>query len=569
MFDFSKLFNQEGFQKVNTAGSKKSHGKKFKSFSKGKSILISAIITLVLGLIIFYFSLPALNFHDKSFYTFLLTLVVIFFVCYFFTSGKVSAENPPTKKQFKVPVIVIGSILALMLLGVLTSAQIFNAARYRDLLPVETGNFTDDVEEITFDQIPMLDKASAEKLGDRKMGELADMVSQFEVADDYVQINYQGRPVRVTPLLYGDIIKWFNNRSEGLPAYLLIDMVTQNVEVMRLEQGIKYSTSEHFGRYLMRHLRFQYPTYMFDTPTFEIDEDAHPYWVCPRIVKRIGLFGGTDISGAVLVDAVTGESTYYDLADIPSWVDRLVNGDLIIEQYDFHGKFVNGYWNSIFGQKGVTMTTSGYNYIAVNDDVYVYTGITSVAKDQSNIGFILVNQRTKEAKYYAIPGAAEYSAMASAEGVVQHLNYKATFPLLLNISGEPTYFIALKDNAALVKMYAMVNVERYQIVATGGSVAECERNYEVMLRENDVDIVVDSDAELSVTNTIEDIRSTVIDGNTYYYFKLNGGSAYYSIAASADENVVILSVGDKVKIYYAESGGSIKAAQSIERVSES
>ena len=322
-----------------------------------------------------------------------------------------------------------------------------------------------EVEEISYDQIPMLDKDSAEKLGNRKLGELSDMVSQFEVAEEYTQINYKGRPVRVTPLRYGDWIKWFNNRSEGLPAYLIIDMVTQNVEVVRLEQGIRYTTAEHFGRNLYRYLQFHYPTYIFDKPAFEIDEDGDPYWVCPRIRKTIGLFGGTDINGAVLVNAVTGEHQYYDAKDVPDWVDHVYTADLIVQQYDYHGTYIHGFINSLFGQRDVTVTTDGYNYIAIGDDVYMYTGITSVVSDQSNIGFILSNQRTKETRFYSVAGAEEYSAMDSARGQVQQMNYTATFPLLLNIADQPSYFMALKDAAGLVKMYAMVNVSQYQIVA--------------------------------------------------------------------------------------------------------
>ena len=212
---------------------------------------------------------------------------------------------------------------------------------------------------------------------------------QFEVADDYTQINYQGRPVRVTPLRYGDIIKWLNNRADGLPAYLLIDMVTQNVEVIRLDEGIHYTTAEHFSRNLYRHLRFHYPTYMFDEPAFEIDENGDPWWVCPRVSHTIGLFGGRDIIGAVLVNAVTGESAYYKTGDVPNWVDHVYTAELIMQQYDYHGAYVNGFINSLFGQRDVTVTTEGYNYIAIGDDVYMYTGVTSVVSDESNIGFIL------------------------------------------------------------------------------------------------------------------------------------------------------------------------------------
>ena len=248
-------------------------------------------------------------------------------------------------------------------------------------------------------------------------------------------------------------------------------MVTQEAEVVRLDEGMKYTTAEHFGRNLYRHLRFHYPAYMFAEPGFEIDEEGTPYWVCPRLVKTIGLFGGSDIQGAVLVDAVTGESQYYE--EVPSWVDHVYDADMIMEQYDYYGMYHNGFINSMFGQRDVTVTTQGSNYIALNDDVYMYTGVTSANADQSNLGFLLSNQRTKETKFYNAPGATERAAQASAEGVVQDLGYTATFPILLNIANEPTYFIPLKDAANLVKSYAMVNVARYDIVATGSSVTQC------------------------------------------------------------------------------------------------
>ena len=408
-----------------------------------------------------------------------------------------------------------------------------------------------------------LDKDSAEKLGDRKLGTLADMVSQFEVNEDYTQINYQGRPVRIATLMYADVIKWMTNRSEGLPAYLLIDMVDQSVELVRLEEGIKYTTAEHFGRNLYRHLRFSYPTYMFDQPVMEINEEGVPYWICPRVVKTIGLFGGTDIQGAVLVNAITGESEYME--EVPSWVDNLYNAELIMEQYDYYGMYHNGFLNSIFGQRDVTITTEGYNYIAMGDDVYVYTGVTSTGGDQSNVGFILTNQRTKETKFYSCAGATEYSAMDSAQGELQNLRYTATFPLLLNVEGQPTYFMAMKDAAQLVKMYAMVNVQQYQIVATGETVAECERNYTELLAQNGI---LTGDQTLSGTETaqgaVADIRSAVQDGNSVYYIQLIGDETYYAITAAEAPLAVILSTGDQVSITYQPGEGPILTAVTLE-----
>lgn len=537
--------------------------------SKAAAAAIKLLITAIFGFIYFYVKLPSLNLHDYEFYTFIFLLSAVYCLMSLMTIGVYHVDNifelfRVLLKNCRIPAAICIILVLFMAAGTLISAPIFRAGAYNQLLTVNDGDFAADVKEISFDQIPMLDAASAEKLGDRKLGELSDMVSQFEVADDYSQINYLGRPVRVTPLVYGDIIKWFNNTRDGLPAYLIIDMVTQNVDVIRLEEGMKYSTHEHFGKNLYRHLRFNYPTYMFYGASFEIDEQGTPYWVCPRLVKEIGLFGGTDITGAVLVNAITGECTYYEASDIPTWVDRVFFAELIIQQYDYRGLYVNGFINSILGQKGVTITTDGYNYMAINDDVYMYTGITSVGSDQSNVGFILTNQRTKETRYYPSAGATEYSAMGSAEGEVQHLSYDSTFPLLLNISDQPTYFMALKDAAGLVKMYAMVNVQQYQIVAVGNSVAECEANYIKMLSDGST-VSGDSQNSNEISGKIAEIRSAVIDGNTMYYIRLDDRDSYYIISARDNQLCAILDIGDDVTIRAGNSEGELISAYEISR----
>jgi len=561
---------------------------------KMKKIITNLIATAIIGFIYFYLTLPAINLQSIDFYYFLITVSAIYLVIYMFLNmggikvkrvvdedGNVSfkastddqysnVEKDPylAKKRMKdqkFPIYIIVIVFAIIVIGSFVSSPIFYADSYTRLINIESGNFEEDIDELSYDQIPWLDKASAERLGDRKLGELADMVSQFEVATDYVQINYRDRPVRVTPLLYGDVFKWLNNYKEGLPGYVVIDMVTQDGQVVRTGEGngIKYSNSEYFFRNIMRHIRFNYPTYMFEQPVFEIDDDGNPYWICPKVVKKIGLFGGTDIDGIVVVNAITGEHVYYANGEVPQWIDNVYRANLIIQQYDYYGAYQGGFLNSIFGQKGVTMTTDGYNYLAMDDDVYMYTGITSVGRDESNVGFVWVNQRTKETKYYQIAGAHEYSAMSSAEEVVQDLNYMATFPLLLNINGQPTYFMSLKGDANLVKQYAMVNVQQYQIVAIGPTVLACEENYIKQLAENDIAIPTDTE---NITGTVEDIRSVVINGTTHYYVKLSGAPTYYSISAGVSPNAALINVGDQIIVKYTNTDTRIKMAQSFEWV---
>ncbi len=527
-----------------------------------KRMLISLLITLAFALLYYYFELPALNIHSGDLYVFVILVSVVFCVCELigmgFHANGVREYLEGARKKAAIPFYIVCLCVAVAIVGSVIGWKLFRARDYSELITVENGDFASEVAEISFSQIPMLDKGSANVLANRKLGELSDLVSQFEVYGDSYQINYKGSPVRVTYLNYGDFFKWWSNTGDGIPAYLVIDMVTQEVSVQRLDEGIRYSPSEYFFRDLDRHLRFQFPTKIFSDVNFEIDEDGDPWWVATVITKKVGLFGGADVVGAVLMDAQTGDCTYYDVADVPGWVDRVYNADLIVNQYDLHGMYHNGFWNSLFSQSGCTETTSGYNYIAQDDDVWLYTGVTSVTGDQGNIGFILVNQRTKEAKYYSCAGAEEYSAMDSAEGAVQQYSYQATFPLLLNIGGQPTYFMALKDASNLVKMYAMVNVQQYQIVATGTSVTLCAQSYDDLLLTNGIidegvisgGVVGDT---IEMGGTIAEIRTAVIDGNTRCFFRIEGETRFFWISAASDPSAVLLSVGDKVTVTYALS----------------
>ena len=528
------------------------------------SLLVSLLITAAVGFAYFYVSLPAINPQSGDFYSFLLLLCLVYTISVFVLSakplnqGEYSVVRTPREKikewflfvkKSCLPVLILfAAIIVVAIVGQIISMPVFRASAYRELLTVQTGDFAADVAQISFDEIPTLDRSSAEFLGDRQMGTLSDMVSQFEYSGDSTQINYQGRPVRVAPIAYADLIKWFTNRGNGLPAYVVVDMVTQEATVTRLSEGMKYSFSEPLNRNIMRHLRFNYPTMMFATPEFEIDESGHPFWIAPRVVKRIGLFGGVDIQGAVLVDAVTGQCQYYE--EVPNWVDTLYVPELIMQQYDYYGTLIHGFINSILGQKDVTQTTSGYNYIAMNDDVYMYTGVTSANADQSNLGFLLTNQRTKETHFYTAPGATESAAQASAEGVVQDLNYRATFPLLLNIAGEPTYFIPLKDAANLVKTYAMVNVARYDIVAIGDTVPVCEQKYIQMLTDKGITQTEDL-PQTEAEGEVAEIRTAVIEGNSYYFIRLEGKEVFYSLSAAQNRDVVTLNEKDTVSIQFA------------------
>lgn len=536
--------------------------------------VLRILVSLILIFLIFWFTLPPLNLRSPEFWTFAFWSLIIVVVVNFagkllsFLRGLKREENvrfiPSAKAAIRslgIPALILAGVFALMLVFSVVfnviGAQIFNATRYKDLIQVQDGNFVEDVAELNMSQIPVVDRDSSLALGKRKLGEMSDLVSQFEIANDYTQINYNDVPVRVTPLLYGDPIKWLNNQSEGIPGYLRVDMTTQEVTLVRLEDGIRYSESEYFLRYIHRWLRFRYPTKIFADVSFEVDDNGAPYWVASTVEYRIGFWSGRDIGGVVLVNAVTGESKYYDVGEAPEWIDQVYDADLILQQLVYNGKYRSGYWNSIFGQKGVLTPTEGYNYIALDDDVWLYTGMTSVVSDESNVGFVLVNMRTKETRYYTVPGAEEYSAMDSAEGQVQHLSYNATFPILLNIGNRPTYFMSLKDAAGLVKMYAFVDVQQYQIVGTGTSVQSAQEDYlNKLTADGQIDIQPPEEDTVEIKGTVTALSTAVVNGNTVYYIRVEDGAQVRVITAaiSLSSELPFLSVGDTIAAALSEEG---------------
>ena len=378
------------------------------------------------------------------------------------------------------------------------------------------------------------------------MGQMTDLVSQFDVSDLYTQINYRDTIIRVTPLEYSGLIKYFTNKKNGIPGYITVNSVNGEAKLVRLEKGMKYVPSAIFNEDLYRRLRFSYPTEIFGDISFEIDENGNPYWIAQTITyKAIGL--RKEVSGIVVLDPTDGSSKKYSVSEIPTWIDHVYSADLIINQVNDWGKYKNGFLNSIFGQKEVVNTTEGYNYLVMNDDVYLYTGITSVVADESNIGFILTNLRTKETRFYNVAGAEEYSAMASSEGQVQQMKYKSTFPLIINLNGKPTYLMSLKDNAGLVKMYAFVDYNDYQKVVVTDSkdgILVAAQNY---LGEN---VITNDLMEKSII--VNDIAFSVVDGTTYYYIKSDG--IVYRASIKVNQSILpFIKIGDKINICYKEN----------------
>lgn len=571
-------------------------------------LLLSFIITAVIGAGAYYMMLPAMNFKSTDFYIFWFVIIAVFCgVFYVLCGARTKIERREyCKKRSVFPIVLVAMMLLVMVVGYISGCTLLRAKSYSELVDVKESSFTEDFKDINYTDVPRLDAATSKVLADQQLGSLSEYKSQYVVSNVSTQINYKNHPVRVAYLEYANVFKWFNNTKNGLPAYMMTDLVSQKVAVVncveKFGSGIKYSPTELFNERLIRHLRFQYPTEILDTPNFEIDDDAHPYWITPVLDKTIGLFGGTDVKGAIITDALTGESEYYSMGQIRTdnslnWIDVVYSEALVIQQYNYHGRLSNGFWNSIIFQNDVNVTSSGNGVIAMDDDVWVYTGVTSSEADTSNFGFILCNQRTKELRYYKNGGAQESSAQASAVDLVQNYGYMATFPILLDIEDQPTYFMSLYGSGYTVKGYALVNLDDKTIVGTGlldiekshtNALNAAVENYISALKDKNVvdenadaddykvdantstvageNVDGDTDAvepeKLTVTGEITDIKTSVNDGNTVYYLQVK--DKYYYITVTDCMDVLLMKKGDKVTVTYTKNSDKFIKADNVE-----
>ena len=549
---------------------------------KKKLILGSLWLLFVAGA--YYIMLPPVNVHSRAFWSFLLMAMVvpglILSVIYKLMEHETVEWRISFSKggNFKWNFTSVVGIAGLLIIGVMAfgsffSAQIFHASSYASVLQIVEGDFSQDIDEsVVLDKVALMDTSSARILGDRKIGSLSNVVSQFNVSYDYSQIDYQGYPLKVSALEYAGFFKYMGNKEAGVPGYVTVDPVAQTTEYVEVESGMKYIPSSYFSKDLERHLRFKYPTAIFSNIHFEIDETGKPYYVASVMKYSIGLFGGETVKGVVVCDPCTGDTQYYAVEEIPTWIDVAFNGDLLVKQFNWYGKLGNGFFNSLFGKKGCMKSTetvqygsdktedgeyaADYGYIAKDGDIWIYTGVTSVNEDSSNIGFIMVNERTGEARYFAVAGADESSAMAAAQGEVQEKRYVASFPSLINVDGNATYIMVLKDASGIVKMYAMVNVEQYNLVATGDSMEECFKEYRGLLGIQDEpngdgsqegegpDNGYEGEA-VEMTFTVSVVQFIDIDGNTYVYLGDESGRVFFQ-KFSENTDLLFVQVGDVI-----------------------
>ena len=534
--------------------------------NKLKRIIFSTFATLIVAAGAFYIMLPPINIHSTDFWSFLTFVVIIFGVANLLFGAKDSINfqgkiDFSFVKSSKLAIAVVIAALvpsAVIIVGTVSSSTFFNAKDYASIITVNEAVFEEDMPETnTVTNIALMDSTSATTIGNRTLGALSNVVSQYEVTSKYSQINYLGAPKKVANLEYVGFFKWLGNRGTGIPGYVMVDPVNISAEYVEFNNPIKYVDSAYFSEDLYRVLRFDYPTKIFHNITFEVDEAGNPYYIVSCAKPRVGLFGAYDINEVITFDPYSGESEIYSVDESPSWIDTVFTGRLASEKYDWYGLYSKGYWNSVIGNKDCKVTTDDFGYIMIEDDVWYFTGVTSITSDESNIGFIISNARTGEYKFYPIIGAEEYSAMRSAEGEVQEKRYTASFPSLINISGEATYIMVLKDDAGIVRLYALVNVEQYTIVATGETQESAKRAYIERLKLEgiiDEDIPDDSESANSQNAVIvvSEIKMPVVDGNTVVYITDEKGTMYRE-KLSLNDALILVKVGDALNIDYIDT----------------
>lgn len=532
---------------------------------KSTRIIVSIILTIIFAACVFYVELPPLNLQSEAFWFFLFFCGLFFLASYFIL--KVFAERKEKKgiksslnsiKKSKIVISVVAVLIPIFVLifGNLFSSTLFHAKAYSELIEVPEADFAKDMPETeVVKNIALMDTQTAINMGNRTLGALSDVVSQYEISESYKQINYNNAPQKISTLEYADFFKWFSNKDKGIPGYVMVDPVNvTEAKYVELSTPIKYTESGCFGDDLMRKLRFSYPTKIFGSCSFEIDENGNPYYIVSCMKPKIFMFGASDVNEVIIFNPVDGSSNIYSLESVPEWVDNVFTGEHASQKYDWYGTLKNGFWNSVVGNKDCKVTTEDFGYIVIEDDVWFFTGVTSVTSDESNIGFIISNARTGEYKFYPVIGAEEYSAMNSAQGQVQEKGYVASFPSLINVSGEATYIMVLKDQSGLVRLYALVNVENYSIVSTGATQTEAKEAYIELLKEHNlIDKTPDKEVPDETTKEVEievaNINVYTVEGESVFYFTATDGNIYKQ-SISNDERVIFVKEGDRLSVKY-------------------
>ena len=519
--------------------------------------IIPFFLFLLLAFLLFYFALPVINFgfFGLPIVLFLLVLFGILFFLKFelYDQGK-KIKIIALPKGFLF--ITAAIILIYMSVGpLLTSLPMFRSQSYRDLIgKVHNGQeLSKHIAPISLDKIRVVDESLAMLLGEKILGSQPALGSQVEIGDFTIQ-KVDDELYWVAPLLHTGFFKWWRN-SEGTPGYVMVSATNErDVKLVQSIGGksikIKYQPEAFFGSQIQRHVYFNgYETVGLGDFEFEVDDDGKPFWVVSLYKKKVG-FAGNDAFGVLLVDAQTGEITEHSIKSTPIWVDRIHPIGFIEDQLNDWGEYIHGYWN--FSNEGKLQITEGLTLVyGQNHKSYWYTGISSVGKEESNVGFVLVDTRTKETTYYKQSGATEYAAQNSAKGKVQEKGYYASLPIPYLINNIPTYVMTLKDDGGLVKMFAMVAISDYTIVGVGNTMRETLMAYKNVYNMADNRINPDSVSnQKALKTTVTRIENDVKNGNSFYYFTVKDYPKIFVGSSQLSNELPVTQVGDSINVSF-------------------
>jgi hypothetical protein len=511
----------------------------------------------VLAGILFYVNLPVLNYG----FTGIGVIFALLFVLYILLSMGVTTDA--SGKNFKVSskpnrfvlLLLVVMLVYITILPMFTSATLFHTSKYQKLIGnVANGEkISNQIAPISMDKIRVVDKKLAYLLGEKVIGSQPALGSQIVLGEFTIQ-QVNNELYWIAPLLHSGFFKWLNN-SEGTNGYVMVSATNErDVKLVQSVNGkpffIRYQPNAYFFDDIKRHVYFNgYTSLGLTDFTFEIDEEGKPFWVISTYEKQIG-FSGRNATGVLIVDVQTGKIEQYSIENAPKWIDRIQPVDFIEEQLNDWGEYINGYWN--FSNKDKLQITEGLTLVYGKDDrSYWYTGLTSVGSDESAVGFVLVDTRTKETTFYKQSGATEYAAQQSAEGKVQEKGYATSLPIPYNINNIPTYVMTLKDDGGLVKMYAMVAINDYTIVGVGNSMREALTSFKSAYNSSGNRInPTSSDTKKQLQSVITRIQSDVKNGNSFYYFTVKDFSSIFVGSTQISSDIPLTIVGDSVQISF-------------------
>ncbi len=445
----------------------------------------------------------------------------------------------------------------------------FHADSYRSILgaPIQS-EFGADVSPVNIKRVRHVDQPLARRLGEKLIEEIPGLGSRVNLGTMNVQtvngcfgirdgngsekdVCFDKQLIWVGPLVHDNVFKYWGHGTT--PGYVMVSAIDPTVLYMVMavkpidesaqspakdngrmgaadltqsaykEMNLRYlMNGGYFGSYVKRLVRANgYMSSGLTDYSFEIDDSGRPHWVITRYDRTVG-FNGEDTVGVVVVDLQTGDIKEYGIDDAPVWIDRIQPESVVTQQLNDWGNYIHGFWNSVFAQTDIIKTTPGMSLVhGANGQAYWYSGLQSAGSSQGTNSFVLVNTRTKKVRRYLIAGANEQAAQASAENAkgVKEAGFKATSPILYNVRGIPSYFMTLKGEDGLVKMYAFVSVKNYETVGVGGSAQEALRDYQNSLIQQGQGLNAD---DLVKRERIEAVVLGAVKDGKFFYLRLEG-----------------------------------------------